>query len=207
MSLRDKIFRPAPAGANGRGASPPRSTRRLIDAKSLTAHSVQTYSHGEIVYFIIKPINVAVLSQSAIQVKVNGLMNLLKGVESVEILCMDSRESFESNKAVLKARLETEMNDAVRRLLEKDLLFLDQIQIQTASAREFLIGLRFIKEDDILPSISRVEKLLKEQGFFARLAVKEDLKRIFAVYFTQNMTQVVFDDYDGERWFGGAAEQ
>ena len=182
------------------------STRRLIDAKNLTEHSIQSYTRGEIVYFIVKPINIAVLSRVNIQIKVNGLVNLLKGLEETEILCLNSRESFESNKAALKARLDVEMNDAVRRLIEKDLLFLDQIQIQTASAREFLIGLRFIKEDDILPVISRVEKLLKEQGFHARLAVKDDLKRILAVYFAQNMTQVVLDDYDGERWFEGRAE-
>ena len=179
----------------------PRSTRRLIDASNLTAHSIQSYTRGEIVYFIIKPINIAVLSRSAIEIKINGLMNMLKGLEKVEILCLNSRESFESNKTAIKARLEVEMNEAVRQLLEKDLLFLDWIQIQTASAREFLIGLRFIREDDIPPVISRVEKLLKEQGFHARLAVKDDLKRILAVYFDQNMTQVVPDDYDGERWF------
>ena len=201
MSLRDQLFRSGNAGSIGRGGTLP--TRRLLDAKNLTDYSIQTYGHGEIVYFIVKPINVAVLSQSAINAKVNSLMNLLKGIDEMEILCLNSRESFESNKAALKERLLTEMNESVRRLLEKDLLFLDQIQIQTASAREFLIGLRFTKEADILPSISRIEKLLKEQGFFARLAIKDDLKRIFAVYFTQNMTQVISDDYDGERWFEG----
>ena len=178
-----------------------KSTRRLTGAKDLTGHSVKTYDHGELVYFILKPVNIAVLSQSAIQIKVNALMNLIKGLEEMELICLGSRESFEANKAFLKGRLEVERNPAVRRLLEKDLLFLDQIQIQTASAREFLLVMRFTKEDDVLPSISRIEKLLKEQGVFARLAVKDDLKRILSVYFAQNMTQVVFDDYNGQRWF------
>ena len=144
------------------------STRRLIDAKGLTDHSIQSYSRGEIVYFIVKPVNIAVLSRGAIEIKINSLMNMLKGLEEAEIICLNSRENFESNKTALKARLQVEMNEAVRRLLEKDMLFLDQIQIQTASAREFLIGIRFIREDDILPVTSRVEKLLKEQGFFVR---------------------------------------
>lgn len=177
-----------------------RSTLRLIDARALTENSIQTYGHGSIIYFILKPVNIAVLSQSAIQLKVNALMNLIKGIEQMELVCLNSRESFEGNKSFLTARLEAELNPAVRRLLEKDLLFLDQIQVQTASAREFSLALRFQKEDDILPSISRIEKLLKEQGFFARLAVKDDLKRILSVYFAQNMTQAVFDDYDGQRW-------
>ena len=48
-----------------------------------------------------------------------------------------------------------------------------------------------------------VEKLLKDEGFSARLAGKEDIKRLYAVYFVQNITQVYFDDYDGARFVKG----
>ena len=51
--------------------------------------------------------------------------------------------------------------------------------------------------------ISRMEKLLKDEGFTARLAGKEDIKRLYAVYFVQNITQVYFDDYDGARFVKG----
>lgn len=121
-------------------------------------------------------------------------------MSKIEFGCLNSREDFEGNKSSLKARLDSERNVAIWQLLEKELLFLDRIQIQTASAREFLVTLRFMNTDDIMPTVSRVKKLLNEQGFFARLAEKDDLKRIFAVYCVQNMTQVVLDDYDGERW-------
>ena len=48
-------------------------------------------------------------------------------------------------------------------------------------------------------------KLLKDAGFSYRQASKEDIKRLYAVYFVQNITQVYFDDYDGERFVKGDA--
>ena len=93
------------------------------------------------------------------------------------------------------------------RLLRQDAKHLDRVQIQTASAREFLFLLRFRdynpEADDVQTGISRMEKLLKDEGFTARLAGKEDIKRLYAVYFVQNITQVYFDDYDGARFVKG----
>ena len=176
------------------------AVQKLIGAEHITQYSIQTTAGKHIVYFLVEPVNLAVLSRVHIQAKVNAMLGTLKALDSAELLCLGSREDFDGNKQSLKARLEVENNEAIRRLLEKDLLFLDQIQIQTASAREFAIALRFQSEEDIPPSVSRMEKLLKEQGFRARLAVRDDLKRLYAVYFAQNMTQLVLDDYDGQRW-------
>lgn len=116
------------------------------------------------------------------------MLNTLKTVHGHGQLCLGRREDFESNKHTLTGRLAQEDNESVRRLLEKDLQFLDQIQIQTASAREFAFDLRNRNEEDIPPAVSRLEKHLKEQGFRARVACKDDLKRLYAVYFAQNMT-------------------
>lgn len=176
------------------------SVQKLIGAGHITHSSVQTQGGRHITYFLVEPVNLAVLSRSSIQVKIIAMMNTLKALDEAELLCLGSREDFDGNKAVLNARLEGETNEAVRRLLEKDILFLDQIQIQTASAREFAFALRFQSEEDIPPAVSRMEKLLKEQGFRARLAGRADLKRLYAVYFARNMTQLIMDDYDGQRW-------
>ena len=176
------------------------SAQKLIGAEHITQHSIRLQSGRHLLYFLVEPVNLAVLSRSSIGARVNAMMNTLKALDEAELLCLGSREDFEGNKRHIKARLEAEDNEAVRRLLEKDLQFLDRIQIQTASAREFAFALRFLSEEDILPAVSRVEKLLKEQGFRARLADRDDLKRLYAVYFAQNMTQLVLDDYDGERW-------
>ena len=45
-----------------------------------------------------------------------------------------------------------------------------------------------------------VEKSLKEQGFEVKRAGEEDIKRILAVYYEQNVTSEKFEDYDGQRW-------
>ena len=175
------------------------SAQQLVGAEYITQQSIQIVAGEHLVYFLVEPTNLAVLSRTSIGAKINAMMNTLKALESVELLCLGSREDSDANKLALKERLAVERNKAVRRLLEKDLLFLDQIQIQTASAREFAFALRFGNGDEILPSVSRLEKLIKEQGFRARLAGRGDLKRLFAVCFAQTMTQLVLDDYDGQR--------
>jgi len=118
------------------------------------------------------------------------------------MLCLNSRENFEDNKRFLRSRMEQEQNLVVRKLLEKDLSFLDRIQVQMATAREFLIliRLRNEKEKEVFPYLSRIEKSLKEQGFSVKRADKGDIKRILAVYFEQNVTTEKFEDFDGERW-------
>ena len=185
-----------------REAAERESTRRLIGAKEITDYSVATWGHGELVYFMVKPANLSVLSEASIGTRIYALMTVLKGVAEIEMLCVNSRESFEDNKRFLRQRMEQEKNPAVRKLLEKDLTHLDRIQVQMATAREFLILIRLKneKEAEVLPYLARIEKSLKEQGFTAKRAGREDIKRLLAVYYEQNVTTERFEDFDGERW-------
>lgn len=178
------------------------STRQFIGAKEITDYSLVTYGQGELVYFIVKPTNISVLSESSVGARIYALMTVLKGVAEIEMLCLNSRESFEDNKRFLKSQMEQEENPVIRRLLEQDQTHLDRIQVQMATAREFLIMLRLKdeKESDIFPYLSRIEKSLKEQSFSVKRADKEDIKRILAVYYEQNVTTEKFEDFDGERW-------
>lgn len=178
------------------------STRQFIGAKEITDYSLVTYGQGELVYFIVKPTNISVLSESSVGARIYALMTVLKGVAEIEMLCLNSRESFEDNKRFLKSQMEQEENPVIRRLLEQDQTHLDRIQVQMATAREFLIMLRLKdeKESDIFPYLSRIEKALKEQSFSVKRADKEDIKRILAVYYEQNVTTEKFEDFDGERW-------
>lgn len=178
------------------------STRQLIGAKEITDYSLVTYGQGELVYFIVKPTNISVLSQASVGARIYALMTVLKGVAEIEMLCLNSRESFEDNKRFLRSRIEQEENPVVRKLLEKDLTHLDRIQVQMATAREFLIVIRLKdeKETDVFPYLARIEKSLKEQGFSVKRADKEDIKRLLAVYYEQNVTTEKFEDFDGERW-------
>lgn len=178
------------------------STRQLINTKAITDYSLLTYGHGELVYFIIKPTNISVLSEASIAARIYALMTVLKGMAEIEMLCLNSRENFEDNKRFLRSRIEQEDNPTVRKLLEADLTFLDRIQVQMATAREFLIVIRLRDEklNEVFPYLNRIEKTLREQGFSVKRAEKEDIKRILAVYFEQNVTTEKFEDFDGERW-------
>jgi hypothetical protein len=177
-------------------------TRQLIGTREVTDYSLETYRGDRLVYFMIKPTNISVLSEESISARIYALMTVLKGMAELEFLCLNSRESYEDNKNFLRSRMEQEDNPAVRKLLEQDLLHLDRIQVQMATAREFLVIIRLKNEKDseVFPYLSRIEKTLREQGFIAKRSGKEDIKRLLAVYFEQNVTTERFEDFDGERW-------
>ena len=178
------------------------STRQLMNTRRITEYSLETYDGDELVYFMIRPTNLSVLSESIVGARVYALMNVLKGVAEIEMLCLNSRENFEENKGFLRRRAEEERNPVIRQLLERDQNFLDRIQVQMATAREFLIliRLRNQKGKDVFSYLDRIEKSLKEQGFDSRRADEEDIKRILAVYYEQNVTSEKFEDFDGARW-------
>jgi hypothetical protein len=98
--------------------------------------------------------------------------------------------------------MDAEQNPVIRKLLAQDITALDRMQVQMATAREFLIiiRLRNEKESDVQPYLSRIEKSLKDQGFTVRKADESDIKRLLGVYYEQNVTTEVYEDYDGERW-------
>ena len=178
------------------------STRQLMNTRRITEYSLETYDGDELVYFMIRPPHLSVLSESSFGARVYALMNVLKGVAEIEMLCLNSRENFEENKGFLRRRAEEERNPVIRQLLERDQIFLDRIQVQMATAREFLIliRLRNQKGKDVFSYLDRIEKSLKEQGFDSRRADEEDIKRILAVYYEQNVTSEKFEDFDGARW-------
>ncbi len=178
------------------------STRKFINTKNITDYGIETYKGGELVYILIKPVNLSVLSRENTESKINNLMVLFKEIEAIEIMCISSRENFEENKEYLEKRLFEEKNQNIRKVLEKDLMFFDRVQIQTASAREFLVVLRFNSEDnkELYNTTNRVLKILNEQGFNVKLSDKSDIKRMVAAYFVQNVTQVYFEDINGIKY-------
>lgn len=184
------------------------STRDLIGIDDLTDYSIKT-SYGELVYFIIHPTNISVLSESTVSARIYALMTVLKGIAEIEMLCLNSKVNFDENKQYLKRRMDAESNPVIRKLLQMDSTNLDRMQVQMATAREFLIIIRLNrgegkeqkdKASDVFPYLSRIEKSLKDQGFTARRADNADIKRLLGVYYEQNVTTEKFEDFDGERW-------
>ena len=94
-----------------------------------------------------------------------------------------------------------EQNPVIRNLLKQDSINLDRMQVQMATAREFLIIiiLKDEKESNVFPYLSRIEKIPKDQGFATRRADNQDIKRLLGVYYEQNVTTEKYEDYDGER--------
>lgn len=179
-----------------------KSTSELIGLKEICEEKIVTQTGDEVMYFLIKPTNLSVLSKESLNARIYGLMTVLKGVTEIGMMCLNSRESYDDNKRFLKKRLEEESNPVVRKLLQNDLVHLDKMQVQMATAREFLLVLRPNEKNDreVSNLLNRVEKMLEEQGFKIKRAGKSDIKRILAVYFEGNVTTEEFEDIDGERW-------
>ncbi len=172
------------------------STRQLMGIGQLTDHGVKT-PQGELAFFLVQPDNLSVLSPEGIRSRVTVLANLLRSTEKVRLLALDSRESFQRNKDWYGARMEAEELPAVRRLLQQDAEYLDEIQLTTASAREFVLV--FPVEPNASPGyLTQMEKGLRDVGFRARLAEEQDVKRLLAVYYQQDVTTERFPDFDGE---------
>ena len=181
--------------------NPQQSIRQLMGITEITEYSLKTAS-SETVFFSIKPCNISILSEESLSGKIYSLMSVLKGVSEIEFLCLNSRESFESNKNFLRSRIAKEENPTVRSLLEQDIQYLDHIQAQTATAREFLlvVRIRALKDKEIFSHLNRIEKILTENGFTVRRYAREDIKTLLAVYYEQNVTTELFENIDGERW-------
>ena len=139
------------------------STRRLIGIKDITDYSLVTYDHGELVYFLIKPTNLSVLSDESIRARIYALMTVLVGMAEIEMCAYNSRENFDGNKQYLKKRIKEETNYIIRQLLERDMEHLDEIQVQTATAREFAIVVRLKNqsEKEVFPYLNRIEKTIR----------------------------------------------
>ena len=180
------------------------NTRQLMGISQLTEHGGRT-AGGELVFFMIKPDNLSVLSAEGIRGRVKNLTDLLRGTQEVRLLALDSRESFQRNKDWYRQRLEIEELPALRELLRQDAAHLDAIQASTASAREFALVYRLDPQEAgaDATALRQTEQALRDLGFHARLAEEQDIKRILAVYYQQDVTTEWFEEYDGERWLIG----
>ena len=175
------------------------STRQLMGIDQFTENGLKA-GRSELVYFLIQPDNLSVLSSEGIRGKVMALTNLLRGVESVRLLALDSRESFQRNKDWYSQRSAQEDLPALRELLRQDSAHLDEIQATTASAREFALVFEMDRqrEDNLRSQISRLEKSIRDRGFHVRQAGEQDIMRLLAVYYANDVTTEIFDHYDGE---------
>ena len=175
------------------------STRQLMGIQNIAPHGVTT-PNSELVFFLVRPDNLSVLSAEGIRARVTALANLLRAEPAVELLVVDSRESFQRNKEFYQARLEEENTPALRKLLTEDMRHLDEILSSSASAREFVLILRRdLKSDMSESTLRQLEKGICDHGLNVRLADEQDVKRLLAVYYQHDITTDFFQDIDGEK--------
>ncbi|MCR4646652.1 MAG: hypothetical protein K5695_14795 [Oscillospiraceae bacterium] len=178
------------------------SVQKLLGLESFTKYGIKT-DQFEYAFFQVEPVNISVLSQEHVAAKVQHLMQLLSTVPDLELIAQDDCECFDANKTYICRRLEQEQNPAVRKLLEADSAFLDEIQTEMTSARQFLFALRFHKENEeqIFTALNRVSKSISDYGFTAHLLDKSELKRMLALYFGTSITGDLIPDVEGAEYF------
>lgn len=179
-----------------------RSVQEMIGVKTFTKYGLLT-NKGELLFYTVAPTNISVLSYTNIEIKIRHLMMVLSSIPDIEITCSDSSECFDQNKSYLKERLDDEQNPKLRKILKKDVEFLDQIQVEMATARQFLFiaRLKSQKDKQAFDTANRIEKTISEQGFEVKRMRKADIKRFLAIYFEASMNGEQMPDVDGEQFY------
>ncbi len=175
-----------------------KSVQDLIGVKSFTNYGVIT-DKGELLFFQVSPTNISVLSNESITAKIRQLMLVLNSKPELEFVCTDASECFDENKLYLARRYEEEPNPLIRSLIAKDSEFLDNMQLEMATARQFVFiaRCRNAKPEQVFTELNRVEKILSEQGFDVKRMGKEDIKRFLAIYFEASYEGEHIPDVDG----------
>ncbi len=175
-----------------------KSVQDLIGVKSFTNYGVIT-DKGDLLFFQVSPTNISVLSNESITAKIRQLMLVLNSKPELEFVCTDASECFDENKLYLARRYEEEPNPLIRSLIAKDSEFLDNMQLEMATARQFVFiaRCRNAKPEQVFTELNRVEKILSEQGFDVKRMGKEDIKRFLAIYFEASYEGEHIPDVDG----------
>lgn len=178
------------------------SVQDMMGIQTFTKYGLLT-DKGELLFYLVSPTNISVLSYVNIEIKIRHLMMVLSAIPDIEITCTDSSECFDDNKAYLQGRLEAEQNSRIRKLIQKDIDFLDNVQLEMATARQFLFTARLksSKDKQVFDTANRIEKTISEQGFEVRRMRKAEIKRFLAIYFEASMNGEQMPDGDGEQYY------
>ena len=179
-----------------------KSVQELLGIKSFTKYGLETDKY-ELLFYQVSPTNISVLSKESVTSKIRQFMLLLSSKPNLEFVCTDASECFDNNKVYLTERIEEESNPLIKLLLAKDREFLDNIQLEMATARQFafVIRCRNMKPEQVFAEMNRVEKTISDQGFDVKRMRKEDIKRFLATYFDASLAGDQMPDYDGLQHF------
>ena len=118
-------------------------------------------------------------------------------------LSEDNREYIEKMREKYAHGDKSLSKDDIKKLIKKDIEFLDNVQVEMATARQFLFTARIkaSKDKQVFDTANRVEKIISEQGFEVRRMRKADIKRFLALYFEASMNGEQMPDIDGEQFY------
>lgn len=164
---------------------------------------LRVFSNKIKVALLIKPTNINVLSDEVVISKITSLMNVLKTVSDVELLCVNSTQNYDDNISYLNNLVKTESNTILQDLNKKTIDFLNSIRVNMATNREFFVQMTFnasnTTDDTRSSAVRRTLQQLREGGFIVRLANNEDYKRILTIYYDSAFNDD-YSDYDGLKY-------
>ena len=162
-----------------------KSTRQLIGIDDIKNGSVVT-ADGELAFYFVHPSNLNVLPEQGVRAKVQELLGVLKGMAELELVALDSKESFQDNRQFYRQHL-------------------DSVQTTMASSREFCFVLRRRKTDGTM-NYASLEQQFRDCGFVVQRAEGQRLLELLAIYFEQDATHEVFSFVDGAQWLTAETE-
>lgn len=179
------------------------NTRQLLDLAAVEDCCLISYADTKTAFLIVSPVNLNVVSKGVIQTLVGNLAKAIGQIGTVEFLCVNSAQDYETNKRYLHRRMALEQNDTLREVDRMDIEFLDDIQVQMATSREFLIVLRFQARESVqqvMTVLEKARKIMAESEFNVQIANKAQIKKILAIYFEQNIYANDMQNFDGEHF-------
>ncbi len=180
-----------------------KNTRQLMGVASIHDDYLRVFSNKIKVALLIKPTNINVLSDEVVISKITSLMNVLKTVSDVELLCVNSTQNYDDNISYLNNLVKTESNMILQDLNKKTIDFLNSIRVNMATNREFFVQMTFnasnTTDDTRSSAVRRTLQQLREGGFIVRLANNEDYKRILTIYYDSAFNDD-YSDYDGLKY-------
>lgn len=180
-----------------------KNTRQLMVVASIHDDYLRVFSNKIKVALLIKPTNINVLSDEVVISKITSLMNVLKTVSDVELLCVNSTQNYDDNISYLNNLVKTESNIILQDLNKKTIDFLNSIRVNMATNREFFVQMTFnasnTTDDTRSSAVRRTLQQLREGGFIVRLANNEDYKRILTIYYDSAFNDD-YSDYDGLKY-------
>ena len=183
------------------------SVQELLGIRGFGKYGLLT-NWSEVVFFSVSPANLSVLPKAVVESKVHALSLVLSAIPQLEIITTDSAENFDANARFLAERTSCESQPVVRELLQADAAFLENMQTEIASSKQFLflVPFRGLSDARIFESVCAVEKIVADQGFFVHRLKKHEIKRLLGLFFGTAIYGESLPDADGELYVESEVE-